>query len=219
MSIRVYTDSFMRQSARLKDVRQWSSPERFWARQAKGLMMDIVGRVPPSAGKADLAAKKRGEGAVARDVAKLFQPVPRRQVEHHDLAGLHRSHRNDKGIVPTRSKRGNRYKVSHEALRSHLRESKGKVGFLAAGFNAASERTGYRPPAWILRHRAPGGVALRVSERGIYFRATNSVRYASNVSRLEAQIQRGLNQRAAKIWLEVEFLLKLEAAKAGFQVR
>lgn len=218
MSLRVYTASYKRQAARLMDVRRWPNAQRFWAGQAKGIMKEVIAYVPPSMGKADLNAKRRGEAIVASDIAKLFIAVSPGQAQETALDSLHQQNRNAKGKV-SRNKGKNRYRVSRAALTAYVRETKQSVGYLAGGFNAAAARVGYRPPAWIWRHQSPGSVMLKVSERGIRFRATNSVEYASKIGILERQIQKGINAQTAKLWRETKHLMLQAAKSAGFQTR
>jgi len=219
MSFRIDTRNFKRQAATLMDVRRWPDARHFWARQARGVMREVIGNIPPSQGKADLAAKRRGEAAITGDIAKLFVGVAPSQAENVDLASIHRRARNSRGKVP-RSLGDRRHKVSRVALRDYVREkSRSRPGHLAAGFNAGAAVAGYRPPAWIWRHQSPGSASLTVSERGIRFRATNAVRYASGVANLESRIQKGIDGQAAKIQREVIYLLEKAAAAAGFRTR
>jgi hypothetical protein len=219
MSITVHTGPYKRQAARLMDIRRWPDAQKFWAGQAKGIMKEVIAHVPPAWGKADLNAKRIGEAIVASDVGKLFQAVAPGAVDRSvDLASIHSGARNQKGKVP-RSKGKNKYKVSKAALTAYIKEEKSHVGYLAAGFNAAAAKVGYRPPAWIWRHSAPGSVMLRVSERGIHFRATNSVQYASKIGILQHQIQKGVNVQTSKLYRESMYLMLSAAEKAGFKTK
>ena len=93
------------------------------------------------------------------------------------------------------------------------------MGYLAAGFNRAAARTGYKPPAWIWRHHSPGDVSLRVSARGIRFLATNRVGFASTVDNLQKRIQAGVDAQAGKIRRQVDHLVKKAATRSGFKRR
>ncbi len=219
MSIRVNTREYKRSAARLMDVRRWPNPEKFWAGQAKGVMKEVIAFVPPSMGKANIEAKRRGEANVASDIEKLFLAVsPRRADTSVSLAQVHAAARNSKGRV-SRNKGRTPALVTRSALSAYLREVKGRVGYLAGGFNAAAAKVGYRPPAWIWRHRSPGSVRLRVSARGIQFRATNAVDYASGVAALESRIQRGIDAQTGKLRRETEYLLARAARASGFRNR
>lgn len=218
MSLRINTTNYRRQVQRLMDIRRWPNVQKFWAGQAKGVMKEVIAYVPPSKGKATLEGKRRGEEAVASDIAKLFIGVTPRRAKETDIKSLHQRHRNAKGRVG-RDLGQNRYKVPRAALNAYIRETKKSVGYLAGGFNAAAARVGYRPPAWIWRHQSPGSVVLRISDRGIRFRATNAVDYASQIGVLERRIQKGINAQAAKIERETRHLLIRAARGAGFKTR
>lgn len=216
MSLRIYTTTFRRQAHFLRRLIESQDTQQFWMGQAKLIVTEVIAHVPPSQGKADLSAKRAGEKTVESDIGKLFQEVAPSRAEETSLKQIHSRHRNHKGRVP-RSKGRNKYKVSKTALRTYMREQKARVGYLAAGFNAAANATGYRPPAWIARHRAPGSVSLRVDSRGIRFRAVNEVHYASKVAFIQSRVQKGINIRSQKLWRELEFLMERYAKRSGFK--
>lgn len=216
MSITVDTRKFKRQSARLMDMRQWQGAENFWRQQGSGVMKEVINRMPPSRRRANVAAKKSGENAVEGDIRKVFQAVHPSRAENVDLAAVHRAHRNARG----RTRRAKpRRQVKAAVLNAYIREKKKQVGYLAAGFNAAAAKVGYKPPAWIWRHRAPGSMKLRTSTRGIRIKATNRVGYAPRIVRIDAKVQSGINTQANKIRRQVDYLLKRQARKVGFRVR
>lgn len=218
MSLKVDRSEFQRQVARLADIRGWPDAHTFWSRQAKGVMKETIANVPPSQGKADLSAKKIGERAVESDIGKLFVAASgqSRPVAPVPMESIHQSARTQKGRVAGRSRGRNRHRVSQTALKAYMRDAKKGVGQLAAGFLPAANAVGYRPPAWIARHSAPGSVSLRITSHGIRFRAVNSVKYAAKVDFLQSRVQRGVNRQTAKIFLEVEHLLWKAAGASRF---
>jgi hypothetical protein len=218
MSLKIYPREFQRQAARLADIRTWPDAHSFWARQAKGVMKEVIANVPPAAGKADLTAKRIGERAVERDIGKLFVAASgqRRPAAPVAMESIHQSARTDKGRVGGRSRGRNRHRVTQTALKAYLRDAKKDVGKLAAGFVPGANAVGYRPPAWIARHSAPGSVSLSITSHSIRFRAINSVSYANKVNFLQSRIQRGVNRQTAKIFLEVEHLLWKAAGASRF---
>lgn len=218
MSLRIHTQTFKRQAARLADIRTWPSAHSFWARQAKGVMKEVIANVPPSQGKADLSAKRAGERAIETDIGKLFVAASgRNPIQPVAIASIHQSARTDKGRVAGRSRGKNRHRVSKAALQAQMRDAKKGVGNLAAGFLPAARAVGYNPPAWIGRHSAPGSVSLRITSHGIRFRAINNVAYANKVVFLQSRIQKGVNRQTSKIFLEVEYLLGKAAGDTGFR--
>jgi hypothetical protein len=218
MSLKVNRSEFQKQVGRLMDIRSWPDAQTFWARQGKGVMKEVIANVPPCNGKADLAAKRIGERAIERDIGKLFVAAAGggRPPAPVAMETIHQSARTDKGRVSGRSRGRNRQRVSKTALKSYLRDAQKGVGNLAAGFLPAANAVGYRPPAWIARHSAPGSVSLHISSHGIRFRAINNVQYANKVNFIESRIQRGINRQTAKIYLEVEHLLWKAAGASRF---
>ncbi len=215
MSLKVHHGEFQRQARRLMDIRSWPDAQTFWARQAKGVMKEVIANVPPAMGKADLKAKRIGERRVEIDIGKLFvEASGRKTPEPVAMSSIHQAARTDKGRVRGRSRGRNRHRVTKAALRAYQREAQKKVGHLAAGFLPAARAVGYAPPAWIARHSAPGSVSVRITNTGLRFRAINAVRYATKVDFLQSRVQRGINRQTAKIFLEVEHLL-WKAARAS----
>lgn len=61
--------------------------------QARGVVRRLVNLTPPAQGKADSQARKRGETAVAADLARIFRPVSQSQIDKFQEA--HGSERAD----------------------------------------------------------------------------------------------------------------------------
>lgn len=222
--IRIRTASFKRQAAKLMDLRQWPDAEKFWRVQARGVMSEVVNRTPPGGGPVrGIQAKKRGEALVNADVAKLFRPVTRKDGDtittQGRMASIHEAARNKYGRVHRNLPDEEKHPVFRPVLNAYRKDKLKRVGNLAAGFNRASARVGYKPPAWIWRHKAPGDVVLKVTSRGIYFLATNRVDYASSVTNLEKRIQAGVDAQTAKLYRQVDHFVNGAARKAKFKSR
>lgn len=87
--------------------------------------------------------------------------------------------------------------VPKRAFDRYVARSKGQVGILASGWNAAAERVGYRPPAWITRHGTRHGqciVDLDGDRMRIVF--TNAAPFANNVRDLAARVQKAVDWQA-----------------------
>lgn len=223
--LRIRTDSFKRQAARLMDLRKWPNAEKFWRTQAKGVMREVISLTPPggAGGVRGMAAKKRGEATIHRDLGRLFRPVTRQAeatvTTEAQAASIHSGARNKYGYVGRTLADDKKHAIFRPVLTAYRKDKIRKVGNLAAGFNRAAAKMGYKPPAWIWRHKAPGDVSLRVTARGIYFRATNRVRYASSVANLEKRIQAGVNSQTAKLYRQVDYLVNGAARRAKFKRR
>jgi len=167
--------------------------KEFGEQQARLWLKEVVVLQPPGGKTSGTSAKKTGEGAVVGDLRNLFIPVPPSQAERHDLAVMHKQARTTRGRV--RKTPARRWRVASAALTAYISIKKRNVGFLAAGLNQASGRFGYKPPAWIWRHRAPGAVEIKVSSNGFRIKMTNAVSFASNVRGLERRFQFALDKR------------------------
>jgi hypothetical protein len=98
------------------------------------------------------------------------------------------------------------------------RENRKKVGKLASGWNAAAQKLGYNPPAWIRRHgTSRGQFDLVITPDRFSVTATNDVRFSNQVKGLERQIQTALNQQAEAMEKRLAFFLEKQAARAGIK--
>ena len=172
--------------------------------EVKGIVRNMIDITPPGDFSAKgLAAKRQGEGAVKRDLNKLFAPIPAAEkypqttyVPAGVMPKLHKRHRNRRGRVTGRRN----YPVKPKDFNDYQRETIRKVGKLAAGWNRSAGRFGYRPPAWIWRHKSPGSVRVTVTDKYMRFTMINKVRYASEQPDIERRIQYAINmQRNALI--------------------
>ena len=166
---------------------------------ARLVVKDVVAITPPGkAGKAGgLQSKKRGEISVKSDLARLFQPVRKAQADPGvSIPAIHKRYRDKKGRV---KKPGQQYKVYSADFNKYVREQVKKVGSLAAGWNRAAAKLGYRPPAWIWRHSSPGAVEVKTSDRSIEVIMTNKVPYAGAQSGIQSRLQRSLVRQDDKL--------------------
>lgn len=156
---------------------------------AARIVRNIVDITPPASGKADTAAKKRGEGAIVADLLKLAQPVQavnitraqRRElfISADELLALHQRAAKQLGR-PTR-RGGRRVEVEMRDFARVAAILGKRVGWLAAGLNAAAGQLGVRLPSWISRHGTKYGVIkIAFTERRFTIRIGNDVPYATN---------------------------------------
>ena len=89
--------------------------------------------------------------------------------------------------------------VSATAYKRFSKALNKRVGWMAAGWNQAAALLGYRPPAWIWRHSAPGYGTLTVDDQGVRIKMTNAVRYASQVGDMRRRVQYALDSQAKKM--------------------
>lgn len=186
------------------------SGEEILNQQAKLFVEDAVALTPPgkAAGESTKIAKKRGEITVRSDLNRLFKPVPKKQADTDvgDLFRYHEGKQNRKGRVYPNVKRRRVYRAD---LNKVIKENLADVGKLAGGWNAAASRLGAKVPAWIKRHTAsPGAIQVQSSEHRVKLVMINKVRYASQITNLEARLKRALGLRLAAIQRQLEEQVK-----------
>jgi hypothetical protein len=174
--------------ARLKKKDNPDGLPELMRQSAKRIVKTIVDITPPARGKADAAAKKAGENSILGDLLKIAQPIEgltRKQAagvlaSAQDLLKLHADSRDSTGRI----KKGRREKL--EVLHSDLVRVAAllgkRVGWLAAGMNAAAAKLGFRLPAWIARHGTKFGIIeIDFTATRFRIRIGQNVPYADNV--------------------------------------
>lgn len=109
--------------------------------------------------------------------------------------------------------------VTPAAARRMLKELYRRVGYLAAGWNAAAQRLGLNLPAWIRnKGTGNGSVSMVLSGPVLSVTIVNKVKFAGRVRGLRWRIQKALNERARKMENELRhFAIKKSARAAGFR--
>lgn len=153
------------------------------------IVRNIIDITPPASGKADSAARKRGEGAIVADLLKLAQPVQgvtRRQarelfISAEQLLAKHAAAAKQRGRIARSG--GRRIEVdARDFVRVAAILGK-RVGWLAAAMNKAAEKLGVSVPAWIKRHGTKYGIAEVIfTDKSFTIRLGQNVPYADNVS-------------------------------------
>ena len=170
--------------------------------ELKGIVRNVVEITPPGDfSNKGLAAKKQGEGRIKSDLHKLFNPIAARSGQGFgfersaDLPNLHKRHRNRRGRIT--GKPG--YYVKQRDFNAYQKTVVKRVGKLAAGWNRAAARFGYKPPAWVWRHASPGFVRVTLNDRHLNFVMINKVPYAGEQKNMEARIQYAINMQENKL--------------------
>lgn len=219
--IRLNSKAFAAQLARLK-AQSKRSFAVVLAEQMKGFVREVISVTPPGKpskkGESGPTPKARGTRAVAKDIRQVMVgTTTERRIEETDVAAVHARFRSPKDGRTRRQR--NRVRVPADILRQYIRAKQSHVGKLAAGWNAAAQKVGYRPPTWISRHAGQGQVQVRASGDRLRFRATNATRYASDQYGLERRIQVGLYVQANRIKRRVDSKIAEDAAKAGLTAK
>ena len=190
-------------------------------RAAGSVIRRVVGVTPPAKGKADAAAKKAGETAIAADLAKLMVPGKARALKggSEDPEALHGRARDKRtGRVNPRSRKV-RSAVSPQALNALKKKLFAQVGHLAAGFNAAAQKLGVKLPVWISRHGTRfGTISIILKATGIRITFSNRVKFVDNITELNRRLQWALNTEAKSILeRQIPNAVKNVARRAGFK--
>jgi len=155
---------------------------------------NVANITPPATGVADSTAKKRGEQAILTDLLKIALPVTiagsaaegrlARDVlsNAEELLAVHeRARRGAEGRVNPRNRK-EKLLVSQTVFNRTLGLLQKRVGWLAAGLNAAADRLGFHLPAWIRRHgQRFGAIEVIATAHSIRIKIVQNVPYADNV--------------------------------------
>lgn len=127
---------------------------------AARIVKNIVDITPPASGKADASAKKRGESAIVADLLKLAQPVQGEGITRaqkrelfasaDELLAMHQRAAKQLGRIARRG--GKRVEVEARDFTRVAAILGKRVGWLAAGLNAAASQLGVKLPGWVTRH-------------------------------------------------------------------
>jgi hypothetical protein len=218
--------------------------------QAAIMTGHLIALTPPAAGRGQamndrggitLEAKKRGEAAIAADIAALFPTTRLKEDEvdklieagfqwgtgrgrkiirqyagsEADMARIHAASRSANGRVRTGNGE-NMALVRAATRRAFIRSQQKKVGLLNAGWlNAARELKTSRgaTPAWITRHPAQaGGVTIHRPVAGVAIRIYNEQPWFPKD--MDARVERAMRRRTAGLQKAVEAMVERRAKRA-----
>lgn len=198
---------------------------------ARRFVKNVADVTPPAIGKADSLAKKRGEAAVLRDLIKIALPVT--------VAGNAQSARAARETLATaeqiitahagarvggagrvdRRQRQNRGReellTSRAEFNRALKILQSRVGWLAAGLNAAAARLGAPLPAWIKRHGSKfGRIQIRASKFGLAVRIVQDVPFADDVQGYPRRWDFALQKEIKSLVNQAKAIFAKKAARA-----
>lgn len=156
---------------------------------------------------------KRGE---FEDAAVILRAVTGRGLAPFDGGKQHQALK--RGRARPRNKGILYYVTDPKQLDAYISEIKGRVGWLAAGWNQAAASLGVQPPQWIWRHNAPGKVIIRETDARFEVLMTNEVKYAREAADLQRRLQWAVDQQAAAMERRTANMLEQILKRAGFVV-
>ncbi len=183
---------------------------------AKGFVKLVQGWTPPGSPKNQgPSARKLGEAAIQADLARVFLPLAKGKPEPVNLASVHKAARSPQTGRVRKVKAGKRTLVRASELKAYTREVIKRVGWLAAGWNAAATKLGVRVPAWISRHGTSGGqIQLKLNGWNQSITITNGVDYAGSVKGLAYNVGRALDRQRDLMRRKAEWLVGRAKQKA-----
>lgn len=218
-----YSEFFDALEAYSRDSKK--SWETLFLNQMKQLGKQVVKVTPPmQANRLGVDGfkdgKKRGEDAVRADISKLFTPLKKSQVKYtsrvvldteSQLAEFHQLQRNSRGRVGGKRNRG--IKALKSVLDAYIKKKKSAVGYLSSGWNALiSEGKITGIPSWITDKRGSGAALVKADQKTLKFSASNKVRFASNLGRIERYMQIAVDQQTRNLWKQfADYQAKLQA--------
>ena len=176
---------------------------------------------------ADSTAKKRGENAIVSDLLKLAQPVDgitRTQARGilataEDLLQAHKRAVNNVGRVNPRGRKQKIQVLSADFIKVSALLGK-RVGFLAAGLNAAAQKLGFKLPAWISRHGDNfGSIQIQFTATRFYIAVGQKVPYARNVKGYERAFNYAINAVTKSLLREIKGRAERLAKRASARLK
>ena len=186
-----------------------------------GFIREVINVTPPADGKADSAAKKAGEIAVAGDLAKLAHAVTVSGKGRAHLASaseLMAAH----AAASYRRLRNRDFRepllVSHQTFNQVARALQARVGWLSAGWNQAAARFNVRVPSWVKRHGSKyGNIKVEFSAGRLRIVFVNDVPFIDKVDGLHKQVDFALQKQTRKMQSAARETIKKLARKAGLK--
>jgi hypothetical protein len=183
-------------------------------------VMDIT--PPGSQGRVGMDAKRQGERAIDRDIARHFVPVkstgqgPRGESPKQ----YHRAMFQFKKLgKPLRRNRKQPYFVDANQLRALVRELKSHVGRLASGWLSAAQQLGVRAPAWISRHgTGRGSIVMHLNSPRYTIDMTCNVPANVDMSEMERRLNYAQLFTRARVKRAIEGTIEANARSVGMTV-
>jgi hypothetical protein len=191
-------------------------------RQGSGLLQITP---PASAGKIGTAARRQGERAIARDLAKIFQPVTIKFIgpspERHQAPGpIQRRHFALKRPGrPIRRDRSRAYYVDERRFIAMRKELLRRVGYLASGWVASARQLGVAVPAWIARHGAGRGT-IRIQFAAPRYGMTMTCFAPANSpwQELQRRVPYALKYATNNLRRQIKYQMEQDARGVGLKV-
>lgn len=179
--------------AKIIDKNNPEGLQKLGLQSARRFVKNAADITPPADGKANVAAKRQGENAILADLLKLAVPttvagVSRAKAREvldsaEDLIERHKRSLTHGRVNP---RNGRKLFVEQADFNRVYKLLADRVGWLAAGLNAAAQKLGFNLPPWIKRHGTKfGSITVRITRTGIFIRIVQNVAYTDDVTGYE----------------------------------
>lgn len=179
---------------------------------ARGFLRRVLDVTPPAGqGATGLSARRQGQRAIDRDLAKIFAPVilrGKRAEQWPDVEGIYAAATGGrKGFGIRRP--ATLYRVDVRKLEALRQKLYARIGTLGGGWNPALSAFNVPAPEYIRRHGLGDGTcSVVLTASGIVITAVNAVGYGPRVRDYPRQIQAALDYEAAALERELDYLLE-----------
>lgn len=190
-NIETHTEAFMEMAEKLKSFSRRDG-KTLMEEQARGVLKTLMLVTPPSTTKVrGVAAKKRGEAAIASDVRAVFIGSTPKRSEVRSMSEManimHRSRRRG-SIRITRLPQPTR--AARSMITQFIKVKQKGVGYLASGWASAARGLGkVRIPSWIGRHSAPGTTVIDAQSTSVTATLTNEVEWSSHIYNIDNRMR------------------------------
>lgn len=195
---------------------------------ARRFVKNIAEVTPPGhQGVTGTAAKKAGQQTILGDLLKLAIPTThtgsRRQAAEVLASAEKLMTAHAAAFVGGRKRgrsRAEKLFVSQATFNRVLAVLQARVGWLAAGMNAAAARLGIRLPGWIARHGAKyGSIEVHPNKYGLRVRIIQNVPFADDVQGYPRRWNAALNKEISALQNQVTAIWAKKTARAKARLK
>ena len=197
----------------------------------RGAIRHVISITPPASASgiargldSGSEAKRRGYGAIARDLGKVFVPVKikgqrRERISGAELVAIHRRHLGYKRPGAPMRRYGGPFFVDRRKLDHLQTKLQSHVGRLAAGWLPAAQALGVATPQWVSRHGLGRG-SFRADLGGdeMILESVNLASPFAPVAELRRRVPYAVDYAMNDLRRQITFLTARNARASGFLV-
>ena len=177
---------------------------------AKGFVKDIVAITPPASGKfSGSDAKKRGEDCIKIGLATLFTVADQSVSDpFEDPMQAHKAAQDpNTGRIAARGV-GRKVPITRANLATVMKALVARVGWLAAGWNAAALALGVPLPAWVKRHGSRyGEYKVTITDTLVRIEISNEVSFVGSVKAYARRMDAAMSYQTGKLTRQMDHVI------------